>query len=180
MVTRYCWNAHNEQGDCSFSGHSHNVDFPWETADIYCQFWALFQNGPFSYLSAKRLGSREWRNIQDLSSYFPQKKEYQGVATFTFTFILLFSPEERIPGGGHFQVGLQAGHQRRRQILGLSSSSNQQNWQESWGHLGDQSALWVNESEIHYRKNQPLARKPTREQYFPQMRPKSRCVLAPP
>ena len=102
MVTRYCWNAHNEQGDCSFSGHSHNVDFPWETADIYCQFWALFQNGPFSYLSAKRLGSREWRNIQDLSSYFPQKKEYQGVANFTFTFILLFSAKERIPGGGHF------------------------------------------------------------------------------
>ena len=31
-----------------------------------------------------------------------------------------------------------------------------------------------------YRKNQPLARKPTREQYFPQMRLKSRCVWAPP
>ena len=161
MVTRYCWNAHNEQGDCSFSGHSHNVDFPWETADIYCQFWALFQNGPFSYLSAKRLGSREL------------------VAQYS-RFILLFSPEERIPGGGHFQAGLQAGHQRRRQILGLSSSSNQQNWQESWGHLGDQSALWVNECGVHYRKNQPLARKPTREQYFPQMRLKSRCVWAPP
>ena len=161
MVTRYCWNAHNEQGDCSFWGHSHNVDFPWETADIYCQFWALLQNGPFSYLSAERLGSRE------LAAQYSR-------------FILLFSPEERIPGGGHFQAGLQAGHQRRRQILGLSSSCNQQNWQESGGHLGDQSALWVNESGVHYRKNQPLARKPTREQYSPQMRPKSRCVWAPP
>ena len=108
-----------------------------------------------------------------------EKAWIKGVAQYS-RFILLFSPEERIPGGGHFQAGLQARHQRRRQILGLSSSSNQQNWQESWGHLGDQSALWVNESEVHYRKNQPLARKPTREQYLPQMRPRSRCVWAPP
>ena len=95
MVTRYCWNAHNEQGDCSFWGHSHNVDFPWETADIYCQFWALLQNGPFSYLSAKRLGSREWRNIQDLSSWFPQKKEYQGVATCHLSLANICFPQKK-------------------------------------------------------------------------------------
>ena len=178
MVTRYCWNAHNEQGDCSFSGHSHNVDFPWETADIYCQFWALFQNGPFSYLSAKRLGSREL------------------VAQYS-RFILLFSPEERIPGGGHFHFHIYPLVSPRRKntrgwpLPSWSTSRTSTTTADTWLveffqpaklarvlRTPGRSKCSVSKRDWSplYRKNQPLARKLTREQYFPQMRPKSRCV----
>ena len=174
MVTRYCWNAHNEQGDCSFWGHSHNVDFPWETADIYCQFWALLQNGPFSNLSAKRLGSRERRNIQDLSSCFPRRKNTRGWPLSLSIFVF---PRRKNTRGWPLPSW----------STSLTSTTTADTWLVEFFQPAKLARVWRTPGRSKcsvskrawsplYRKNQPLARKPTREQYFPQMRPKSRCV----
>ena len=64
---------------------------PRSASDIYCQFWALFQNGPFSYLAAERL---EFRRDNIFHFVVVQAKEYQGVATSK----LVYNPDIRDDG----------------------------------------------------------------------------------
>ena len=64
---------------------------PRSASDIYCQFWALFQNGPFSYLAAERL---EFRRGNIFHFVVVQAKEYQGVATSK----LVYNPDIRDDG----------------------------------------------------------------------------------